>query len=89
MATILVVEDERELNTLIRRHLKDDGHRVAQAHQPLQHVQQAYVSVNLNHDGTSYLDAGKWYSPSRQRKTLNTSCDTWTCSASCRSLAVM
>src|SRR5205085_1786722 len=32
MATILVVEDERELNTLIRRHLEDDGHRVAQAH---------------------------------------------------------
>jgi DNA-binding response OmpR family regulator len=31
MATILVVEDERELNSLIRRHLEDDGHRVAQA----------------------------------------------------------
>jgi DNA-binding response OmpR family regulator len=32
VATILVVEDERELNTLIRRHLEDEGHRVAQAH---------------------------------------------------------
>ena len=31
MATILVVEDERELNTLIRRHLEDEGHSVAQA----------------------------------------------------------
>jgi DNA-binding response OmpR family regulator len=31
MATILVVEDERELNNLIRRHLEDDGHRVLQA----------------------------------------------------------
>ena len=31
MATILVVEDERELNTLIRRHLEDEGHRVVQA----------------------------------------------------------
>jgi DNA-binding response OmpR family regulator len=31
VATILVVEDERELNTLIRRHLEDEGHRVAQA----------------------------------------------------------
>jgi DNA-binding response OmpR family regulator len=29
--TILVVEDERELNALIRRHLEDDGHRVVQA----------------------------------------------------------
>jgi DNA-binding response OmpR family regulator len=29
--TILVVEDERELNALIRRHLEDDGHRVLQA----------------------------------------------------------
>jgi DNA-binding response OmpR family regulator len=31
VATILVVEDERELNTLIRRHLEDEGHRVLQA----------------------------------------------------------
>jgi DNA-binding response OmpR family regulator len=31
VATILVVEDERELNTLIRRHLEDEGHRVVQA----------------------------------------------------------
>jgi DNA-binding response OmpR family regulator len=31
MATILVVEDERDLNSLIRRHLEDEGHRVVQA----------------------------------------------------------
>jgi DNA-binding response OmpR family regulator len=31
LATILVVEDERELNALIRRHLEDEGHRVSQA----------------------------------------------------------
>ena len=31
MASILVVEDERELNALIRRHLEDEGHSVAQA----------------------------------------------------------
>src|SRR5262249_46953228 len=33
------------------------------ANEALQHVQQAYVSANLNHAGTTYLDAGKWYSP--------------------------
>lgn len=31
MATIEVVEDERELNALLRRHLEDEGHRVVQA----------------------------------------------------------
>jgi DNA-binding response OmpR family regulator len=31
VATILVVEDERELNTLVRRHLEDEGHHVLQA----------------------------------------------------------
>ena len=31
MATILVVEDERDLNNLLRRHLEDEGHRVVQA----------------------------------------------------------
>jgi DNA-binding response OmpR family regulator len=31
VATILVVEDERELNMLVRRHLEDEGHRVVQA----------------------------------------------------------
>jgi DNA-binding response OmpR family regulator len=30
LATILVAEDERELNNLIRRHLEDEGHRVFQ-----------------------------------------------------------
>jgi DNA-binding response OmpR family regulator len=31
MATILVAEDERDLNNLVRRHLEDEGHRVLQA----------------------------------------------------------
>jgi DNA-binding response OmpR family regulator len=31
VATILVVEDERDLNALVRRHLEDEGHRVVQA----------------------------------------------------------
>jgi DNA-binding response OmpR family regulator len=31
VATILVVEDERELNTLLRHHLEDEGHHVLQA----------------------------------------------------------
>jgi DNA-binding response OmpR family regulator len=31
MATILVVEDERDLNALVRQHLEDEGHRVLQA----------------------------------------------------------
>ena len=31
MATILIVEDERELNNLLRRHLEDEGHQVLQA----------------------------------------------------------
>jgi DNA-binding response OmpR family regulator len=32
VATIVVAEDERDLNTLVRRHLEDDGHRVVQAY---------------------------------------------------------
>lgn len=31
MATILIAEDERDLNNLVRRHLEDEGHRVLQA----------------------------------------------------------
>jgi len=31
VAIILIVEDERELNALLRRHLEDEGHRVVQA----------------------------------------------------------
>jgi DNA-binding response OmpR family regulator len=31
MATILVAEDERDLNNLLRRHLAEEGHRVVQA----------------------------------------------------------
>src|ERR671919_87360 len=31
MATILIVEDERDLSNLVRRHLEDEGHRVLQA----------------------------------------------------------
>ena len=31
MATILVAEDERDLNNLVRRHLEEEGHRVLQA----------------------------------------------------------
>ena len=31
VATILVVEDERDLNNLVRRHLEDEGHQVVQA----------------------------------------------------------
>ncbi len=31
MATIAIVEDERDLNNLVRRHLEDEGHRVVQA----------------------------------------------------------
>ncbi len=30
MATIVVAEDERDLNNLVRRHLEDEGHRVVQ-----------------------------------------------------------
>jgi DNA-binding response OmpR family regulator len=31
MATIVIAEDERDLNNLVRRHLEDEGHRVVQA----------------------------------------------------------
>jgi DNA-binding response OmpR family regulator len=31
VATILIAEDERDLNNLVRRHLEDEGHRVLQA----------------------------------------------------------
>ena len=30
MATIVIAEDERDLNNLVRRHLEDEGHRVVQ-----------------------------------------------------------
>jgi DNA-binding response OmpR family regulator len=32
VATIVVAEDERDLNGLVRRHLEDEGHRVVQAY---------------------------------------------------------
>ena len=32
MATIVIAEDERDLNGLVRRHLEDEGHRVVQAY---------------------------------------------------------
>jgi DNA-binding response OmpR family regulator len=32
MATILIVEDERDLSALLRRHLQEEGHRVTQAY---------------------------------------------------------
>ena len=41
MTTILVVEDERELNALIRCHLEDEGHRVLQAFDGPSAVRQA------------------------------------------------
>jgi DNA-binding response OmpR family regulator len=31
MATILIVEDEHDLNALVREHLEDEGHRIVQA----------------------------------------------------------
>ncbi len=31
MASILIAEDEHDLNNLLRRHLEDEGHRVLQA----------------------------------------------------------
>ena len=31
MGTILIVEDERDLSNLVRRHLEDEGHRVVQS----------------------------------------------------------
>ncbi|HVC32345.1 MAG TPA: response regulator transcription factor [Chloroflexota bacterium] len=31
MATILIAEDERDLNNVVRQHLQDEGHRVLQA----------------------------------------------------------
>jgi DNA-binding response OmpR family regulator len=32
VATILIAEDERDLNNLVRRHLEDEGHRVLQVY---------------------------------------------------------
>ncbi|MBI3969267.1 MAG: response regulator transcription factor [Chloroflexi bacterium] len=32
MSTILIVEDERELSQVVRRHLEDEGHQVVQAY---------------------------------------------------------
>jgi DNA-binding response OmpR family regulator len=41
MAAILVVEDERDLNNLVRRHIEDEGHRVVQAFDGLAAVEAA------------------------------------------------
>ncbi len=41
MAMILVAEDERDLNNLIRRHLEDEGHQVLQAFDGQKAVQAA------------------------------------------------
>ncbi|MGE3268248.1 MAG: response regulator transcription factor [Chloroflexota bacterium] len=39
MATIVIAEDERDLNNLVRRHLEDEGHRVVQVFDGAEAVQ--------------------------------------------------
>lgn len=52
MARILVVEDERDLNELVARHLRQEGHNVIQAHDGLD----ALVAVATEHPDLVILD---------------------------------
>jgi DNA-binding response OmpR family regulator len=52
MATILIVEDERDLNNLVRRHLEEEGHKVIQAFDG----QSALVSAAQEHPDLVILD---------------------------------
>jgi len=56
VATIVVAEDERGLNTLVRRHLEDDGHRVVQAYDG----SEAVLAVQRDHPDLLILD---WMMP--------------------------
>ena len=56
MATIIVAEDERDLNTLVRRHLEDDGHKVVQAYDGAE----AVLAVQRDHPDLLILD---WMMP--------------------------
>ena len=52
MATIVVADDERDLNNLVRRHLEDEGHRVVQAHDGAE----AVLAVQREHPDLLVLD---------------------------------
>lgn len=52
MATILVIEDARELNNLVRRHLEDEGHRVVQSFDGAS----ALISAEQEHPDLVILD---------------------------------
>jgi DNA-binding response OmpR family regulator len=56
VATIVVAEDERDLNTLVRRHLEDDGHRVVQTYDG----SEAVLAVQHEHPDLLILD---WMMP--------------------------
>jgi len=56
VATIIVAEDERDLNTLVRRHLEDDGHKVVQAYDGAE----AVLAVQRDHPDLLILD---WMMP--------------------------
>ena len=52
-------------------------------------MKSALKGEKLSRSHSTVLAGAKWYSPSRQRKTLNTVWEIWTWIASLRSLAVM
>lgn len=52
VATIVVAEDERDLNALVRRHLEDEGHRVVQAYDGAE----AVAAVNRERPDLLILD---------------------------------
>jgi DNA-binding response OmpR family regulator len=56
VATIVVAEDERDLNTLVRRHLEDEGHRVVPAYDG----SEAVLAVQREHPDLLVLD---WMMP--------------------------
>jgi DNA-binding response OmpR family regulator len=56
VATIVVAEDERDLNTLVRRHLEDEGHRVVSAYDG----SEAVLAVQREHPDLLVLD---WMMP--------------------------
>jgi len=57
MANILIVEDERDLSSLIRRHLEGDSHRVEQVLDGASALPWLIRVPNLVYDQTCPLEA--------------------------------
>ena len=56
---------------------------------PSMRMKSALMGVKLSRSKSTVSVGAKWYSPSLQRNTRKTICETWTWRASLRSLGVM